>query len=103
MGSSNGAIWFLILLAFLAANLPFFTERLLLVLPLPAALAPKNLALRLLELVLLYFLVGGVGLWFEQRVGRIAPQGWEFYAVTGALFLTLAFPGFVWRYLRSRS
>jgi len=30
---------------------------------------------------------------------QIAPQGWEFYAVTGALFLTFAFPGFVYRYL----
>jgi hypothetical protein len=100
MSTSSGAIWVLILLAVLAANLPFFSERLLAVLPLPGALAPKNLGLRLLELVLLYFLVGGVGLWLEQRAGRIAPQGWEFYAVTGALFLTLAFPGFVWRYLR---
>ncbi|MEY4294772.1 MAG: hypothetical protein RLY82_460, partial [Pseudomonadota bacterium] len=25
--------------------------------------------------------------------------GWEFYAITGALFITLAFPGFVYRYL----
>ena len=31
--------------------------------------------------------------------GAFAPQGWEFYAVTGALFLVLAFPGFTWRYL----
>lgn len=100
MSSSSGAIWFLIVLALLAANLPFFTERLLAVLPLPAALAPKNLGLRLLELVLLYVLVGGIGLWLEQRAGRIAEQGWEFYAVTATLFLTLAFPGFVWRYLR---
>lgn len=102
MSSSSGAIWFLIVLALLAANLPFFTERLLAVLPLPAFLAPKNLGLRLLELVLLYLLVGGVGLLLEQRAGRIAPQGWEFYAVTATLFLTLAFPGFVWRYLRRR-
>lgn len=99
MTSSSGAIWLLILLALLAANLPFFTERMLAVLPLPAALSPKNLGLRLLELVLLYFVVGGIGLWLEQRAGRIAPQGWEFYAVTATLFLTLAFPGFVWRYL----
>ena len=63
---------------------------------------PKSLALRLLELVVLYFLVGGAGLLLERRAGQIAPQGWEFYAVTGALFLTLAFPGFVWRYLLHR-
>ena len=63
---------------------------------------PKSLALRLLELVLLYFIVGGMALLLEQRAGQIAPQGWEFYAVTGALFLTLAFPGFVYRYLYKR-
>ena len=60
---------------------------------------PKGLALRLLELVLLYLLVGGIGLVLEQRLGQIYPQGWEFYAITATLFLTLAFPGFVWRYL----
>jgi hypothetical protein len=60
----------------------------------------KNLAVRLAELVLMYLLVGGLGLLLEQRLGQIAPQGWEFYAVTGALFVTLAFPGFAWRYLR---
>ena len=35
----------------------------------------------------------------EQRASRIARQGWEFYAVTAALFVTLAFPGFTGRYL----
>jgi hypothetical protein len=38
----------------------------------------------------------------ENALGQIAPQGWEFYAVSGAMFLTLAFPGFVWRYLWRR-
>ena len=46
-----------------------------------------------------YLLAGGVGLYLEQRAGQIAPQGWEFYAITGALFITFAFPGFTWRYL----
>ena len=63
---------------------------------------PKSLAWRLLELVLLYFVVGGIGLALEKSAGQIAPQGWEFYAVTGAMFLTLAFPGFVFRYLVHR-
>ncbi len=93
------AVTVLILLALLAANLPFLNDRLLAVVPLKF---PKNLAIRLLELVALYFVVGGIGLLLEQRQGRIAPQGWEFYAITAALFLTLAFPGFVWRYLFKR-
>jgi hypothetical protein len=39
----------------------------------------------------------------EQSLGQIAPQGWEFYAITGTLFVTLAFPGFVYRYLLKHS
>lgn len=83
--------------ALLAANLPFLNERLFGLVPLPAR--AKSLAVRLAELVLLYFAAGGIGLLFERRVGQIASQGWEFYAVTGALFIVLAFPGFTWRYL----
>ena len=47
-------------------------------------------------------LVGGIGLALENHNGQIAPQGWEFYAVTGTMFVTLAFPGFVYRYLMHR-
>ena len=89
----------LILLALLAANLPFVNHRLLVIGPL---CRPKSLAWRLLELVLLYFVVGGIGLALEKSAGQIAPQGWEFYAITGTMFLTLAFPGFVYRYLMHR-
>jgi Protein of unknown function (DUF2818) len=85
-----------ILLAVLAANLPFVSQRLLGVLSLKQ---PKILATRLAELAVLYFLVGGVGLLLENKAGQIAPQGWEFYAITATLFVTLSFPGFVFRYL----
>jgi hypothetical protein len=95
--SQAASVWVVLLVALLAANLPFFNDRLLGVVPL--ATAPKSLAVRLAELVVLYFLAGGVGLLFERRAGQIATQGWEFYAVTGALFVVLAFPGFTWRYL----
>ena len=44
----------------------------------------------------------GVGRWLEGRNSQIADQGWQFYAVVGCVMLTLAFPGFVWRYLRRR-
>lgn len=94
--SQTASIWLVILVAFIAANLPFFTNRLLGVIP---QRRPKNLGLRLAELVVFYFISGAIGLLLEQRAGRIAPQGWEFYAVTGSLFLVFAFPGFVWRYL----
>lgn len=94
--SQTLSIWLVILAALVAANLPFINHRLLAVVPVAW---PKGLAVRLAELVVMYFIVGGVGLLLEKRMGQIAPQGWEFYAVTGALFITLAFPGFVWRYL----
>jgi hypothetical protein len=98
--SQTASIWLVIVVACVAANLPFVADRHLLALvPLRE---PKALPLRLAELVVFYFLVGAVGLLLENRLGQIAPQGWEFYAVTGALFITLAFPGFVWRYLMKR-
>lgn len=94
--SQTASIWLVLALAFAAANLPFVSQRLFGVLRLAGG---KNLAVRLGELVVLYFVVGGLGLLLEKRAGQIAGQGWEFYAITGALFLTFAFPGFVWRYL----
>ena len=89
----------LILLALVAANVPFINQRVLLLGPQRLS---KPLVWRLAELVLLYFVVGGVGLALENHSGQIAPQGWEFYAVTGTMFVTLAFPGFVYRYLMHR-
>lgn len=86
----------LLLWALVAANLPFVSNRLFAVLTLSAG---KNLAIRVGELVLFYLVTGGIGLLMEQRVGQIATQGWEFYAITGALFITFAFPGFTYRYL----
>lgn len=106
--SPDASVWLVLAVAAAAANLPFVNERLLAVLPLPGAtrspgaVRSKSLGWRVLELVLLYFAAGGVGLLFERRLGQIAPQGWEFYAVTAALFLVLAFPGFTWRYLLNR-
>lgn len=95
MGQST-SVWLVIALALVAANLPFISQRLLAVVKLAAG---KSLAIRLAELVMMYFLVGGIALSLEKRLGQIAPQNWEFYAVTATLFITLAFPGFVWRYL----
>ena len=97
--SQTASVWLVVLLALLTANLPFLSNRLFAVLPLRR---PKNLAIRLGELVVWYFVVGGVGLFLEQRAGQIAPQGWEFYAITGTLFVTFAFPGFTYRYLFKR-
>lgn len=91
------AIVAVLIVAVLAANLPYLTERLLLVGP---RRAPKAAGWRVLELVLMALLTYGVGAFAEARIGQRAPQGWEFYAAGACLFVTLGFPGFVWRYLR---
>lgn len=89
-----------VLSALVFANLPFFTERLL---GLYRLAAGKSLGWRLLELLFLYAVTGAIGMGLEHRAGQISPQGWEFYAITFALFATLAFPGFVYRYLLKRT
>ena len=96
MGSS-AAVWLVLLIALIAANLPFVNERLFVVGP---NLAPKVIGWRLLELVVLWGATLAIGFALEARAGQIQPQGWEFYAALGFTFLTFAFPGFVWRYLR---
>jgi hypothetical protein len=88
--------WFLLLIAACAANLPFVSERVLGLFP---ARSPKAIWARVGELLVFYGLTGAVGMSIERSQGQIAPQSWEFYAITFALFLTLAFPGFVYRYL----
>jgi hypothetical protein len=92
------ASWFVILLALLSANLPFVNERLFAAVPLSMTIKP--VWLRLIELFVLYCLVGIVARLLESRIGSAFPQGWEFYAVTACLFLVLAYPGFVLRYMR---
>ena len=87
----------LLALALIAANLPFISQRLMWALPVPGG--HKNLAWRVLELLLGYAIVGAIGMAMERALGQNQAQGWEFYAVTGALFLTFAHPGFVYRYL----
>ena len=94
--NQTASVWLVVLLALLAANMPFITNRLFAVY---AVKSPKNLAVRLAEMLVWYLMVGGVGLYLEQRNGQISPQGWEFYTITGTLFLTFAFPGFTYRYL----
>ncbi len=90
-------VWLVMACAAVAANLPFINERLFIVGP---RRDPKALGWRLLELLILFGLTLGLGMLLEARIGQRQPQGWEFYAAALFLFVTLAFPGFVWRYLR---
>ena len=104
------ASWIVVAVAFVAANLPFANERVFGFVSLKPAQSGQGLTnpgakpffVRLLELLALYFLVGAVAYLLESRIGNVFVQRWEFYAVTGCLFIVLAFPGFVLRYLRKR-
>ncbi len=86
----------LLALSLVLANLPFLSQRLFGVI----ALKRKGLALRLLEVVVAYCVLGLIARLLESHLhGSLYKQGWEFYAITAALFVVLAYPGFVWRYL----
>ena len=92
------AVWVVLLLSFVMANLPFLFERIFFV------ISPKNgrkaLGWRALELLLLYAVVGVVAAALEYKAhGSVQPQQTVFFAVTVSLFLVSAFPGFVYRYL----
>jgi hypothetical protein len=98
--ANSAAVGVTILLALLGANWPFFTEKLLGLITLAER---KSLGWRLGELLFFYALVGLLAFALEQRAGQVSPQGWEFFAITWALFMTFAFPGFVYRYLLKRA
>jgi hypothetical protein len=102
--SQTLAVWLLIALALVCANLPFLSERVFAVFVWRKGGAPaaKPFWLRLLELIVFYFIVGALGFAFESTLGNPFPQGWEFYAIALCLFLVLAYPGFVIRYLLKR-
>ncbi|WP_372686275.1 DUF2818 family protein [Castellaniella sp.] len=68
----------------------------------PDPAAAKPFVDRFLEVLVGYVLVGTLGFAFELNLGNAFAQGWEFYAVTLALFLVLGYPGFVWRYMLKR-
>ena len=88
------------MLAIVAANLPFVSERLFLLIP--VGRPKKAFWWRLLELLTRYLGVGLIGMLLEARIGNVFTQAWGFYAVTGCLFIVLAFPGFAFRYLRKQ-
>jgi hypothetical protein len=97
--NQNAAIWLLLVLAFAAANLPFLNERVFGVFALKGL---KPFVVRVIELIVLYALIGAVGFTFERMIGNVFVQRWEFYATTFTLFVVMAFPGFVLRYLLKR-
>lgn len=87
----------ILLLALVAANLPFINER---IFALGPRRQPKSTWWRLLELLAYTLLVALMGRGLESYLGQTSPVRWEFVVVWLCVMGTLAFPGFVWRHLR---
>jgi hypothetical protein len=101
--NQSAAVWLLILLAVVAANLPFINERLLAVISVKSfADGIKPFWVRVFELLFWYGVIGLLGMLFERMIGNTFSQRWEFYVTALSLFVVLAFPGFVVRYLLKR-
>ncbi|WP_373974538.1 DUF2818 family protein [Chitinibacter sp. SCUT-21] len=83
-------------LAALAANLPFLSEKILFVWE--TKTGKKNFLWRLFELTFYFIVVGFIARLVEAQVSPIHSQNWQFYVSVLALFIVLAWPGFVWRY-----
>lgn len=94
--NTAGAAFLLLILAAVLANLPFITQQFFVFFKKPE----KTIAWRLLELIVFYGLFVLLGFGLESYMGRTHSQGWQFYAITFLMFLVLAYPGYVWRYLK---
>ena len=100
--STSVAIIVLLVIAVLAANLPWASDRIAFVWPAPARGKPEWV--RLLEWLVLFGAVGAIGAGMEYRTqGQLQIQGWEFWVIGLSLFGTFALPGFIYRHdLRRR-
>ena len=91
------AVVILLIIIFIAANLPWLSEQFLVV------IRPKDKIKKAwmcwLEWLILYFLIGLLSIGLEKKItGEIYTKDWEFYAIGFCLFLVFAFPGFMYRY-----
>ena len=91
---SAALLW--LLSGVLLANWPFLTERFFFAFH----RLNKSFAARIAELVVGYALLLLLGFALEASVSRVQEQTWNFYAITLCIFLLMAYPGFIWRYLR---
>lgn len=93
----DSLIFFFLLVAFIAANLPWVSEKLFGIFATKSG--KKSAWLCFFEWFVLYILVGLIALGLEKQANsEIYTQAWEFYAVTFCLFLVFALPGFIYRY-----
>jgi len=90
-------ITILLIASIIAANLPWLTERSLLIFP-PQP-SGKPVWMRLIEWFILFIIMGGVAIGLEiKATGGSHSQDWEFYWVSLFLFMIFALPGFIYRH-----
>ena len=93
----NNSIIIFVFIAFIAANLPWISDRLFGVIAIKSG--KKAVWLSFIEWFILYLLIGLIALGLEKKfTSDIYTQGWEFYASTLCLFLVFALPGFIYRF-----
>ncbi len=87
-------IWGYLLLCLLLANLPWLTQRLLLVKSLSET---KSIGLIGLEWLLYALLALAAGWALEwQLTGTLKDQDWEFFVSVLFMFAIMSFPGLIW-------
>lgn len=93
----NTSIIVFILVSFIAANLPWISERFFGFIRLKSIKKPVWLCI--VEWFSFYCLMGLVAMGLEKKfTSDVYSQGWEFYASTFCLFLVFALPGFIYRF-----
>lgn len=89
--------WLFLAVAFVLANLPWLSGRVLFIFP--GKDTGKSTWICLGEWLLLFVFTGLLAAGLEHRAtGDIYEKGWEFYSVGFIIFLVFAFPGIVYRY-----
>ncbi len=92
--AQSGIYGGLLALAVLAANLPWLSDRFLIMIRLD-----KSAWWRWLEWLVCYVLIGLLAMALENKVtGGLHPQQWEFCVATLCLFAVFALPGFIYHY-----
>jgi len=99
------AISILFIISIIAANIPFLTDKVLLVF---GSNKDKSFWLRFAEWFLMYLVVMAIAIGLETKLNGEAykpvwefwnfSQNWEFYFITICLFLVFALPGFLYHY-----
>ncbi len=70
------SVWLIIAVAAVLANVPFLNNRWLALLPKRDPTSRKGLQWRLLELVVMYVVVGSIGMGLEYNLGQNASPHW---------------------------